>query len=413
MLAGEVIFLLPFVLPRLFKPTLLAVFEINKTELGLMQSVYGFVALGAYFFGGPLADKVSPHKLMTAALVLTGFGGVYLGTLPFSSHLFWVYGFWGMTTILLFWAALLRTTRFVGGSTSQGKAFGLLDGGRGLVAALIGTAAVSILAHFLPAGFENISPLERAHAFRMVIFFFTGFVFFTAILVFIVLRRFSKKATETKKNVSVSAMLRVLKKPQVWLQALIILCAYSGYRVTDNFSLLAVDVFGYDEVKAAFVGTLALYLRPISAVLAGIFADRKNPSMVMLFCFLSMFIGGITMWIAPSEWYTYTLLVMVVSSTCLGVYAMRGLYFAIMGEAKIPLSITGTVVGLASVIGYLPDIYMSPLTGKLNDLYPGALGHRYVFMLLAGFSVLGVLAVLEFRRLNKKYLAQNSKYSAV
>ena len=119
------------------------------------------------------------------------------------------------------------------------------------------------------------------------------------------------------------------------------------------------------------------------------------------------------MWIAPSEWYTYTLLVMVVSSTCLGVYAMRGLYFAIMGEAKIPLSITGTVVGLASVIGYLPDIYMSPLIGKLNDLYPGALGHRYVFMLLAGFSVLGVLAVLEFRRLNKKYLAQNSKYSAV
>jgi uncharacterized membrane protein len=48
-LAGEAIFFLPFVLPRIFRPTLLAVFEINNTELGSFFSVYGVVAMVSYF----------------------------------------------------------------------------------------------------------------------------------------------------------------------------------------------------------------------------------------------------------------------------------------------------------------------------------------------------------------------------
>jgi len=41
----------------------------------------------------------------------------------------------------------------------------------------------------------------------------------------------------------------------------------------------------------------------------------------------------------------------------------RGLYLAIMGEAKIPLAVIGTVVGLPSVVGYLPDVFMALLMG--------------------------------------------------
>jgi len=44
-----------------------------------------------------------------------------------------VFAFWGLSTILLFWAALQKATRISGGD-EQGQAFGLLDGGRGLLA---------------------------------------------------------------------------------------------------------------------------------------------------------------------------------------------------------------------------------------------------------------------------------------
>jgi MFS family permease len=95
-LAGEAIFFLPFVLPRIFRPTLLAVFEINNTELGSFFSVYGVVAMVSYFFGGPLADRFPARNLMVVALSLTAFGGMMLFTIPQSLYMKMLYGFLGI-----------------------------------------------------------------------------------------------------------------------------------------------------------------------------------------------------------------------------------------------------------------------------------------------------------------------------
>ena len=46
--------------------------------------------------------------------------------------------------MLLFWGAMIKATRLWGGSNSQGRAYGYLDGGRGIVAALIGSISVYI-----------------------------------------------------------------------------------------------------------------------------------------------------------------------------------------------------------------------------------------------------------------------------
>lgn len=72
-LAGETIFFLPFVLARIFRPTLLMVFDISNTELGSWFSVYGIVALISYFFGGLLADRFPARNLM--AKLKAGFSG--------------------------------------------------------------------------------------------------------------------------------------------------------------------------------------------------------------------------------------------------------------------------------------------------------------------------------------------------
>ena len=82
-----------------------------------------------------------------------------------------------------------------------------------------------------------------------------------------------------------------------------------------------------------------------------------------------------------------------------GTYAIRALYFSIMQEGRIPLAITGTAVGVISVIGYTPDIFASPIIGYLLDRYPGIIGHQYVFMILVLFSILGLLASIKFRNL--------------
>jgi hypothetical protein len=43
--AGESVFLLPFVLARVFRPTFLDVFGLTNLELGTAYSVYGIVAM--------------------------------------------------------------------------------------------------------------------------------------------------------------------------------------------------------------------------------------------------------------------------------------------------------------------------------------------------------------------------------
>ena len=88
----------------------------------------------------------------------------------------------------------------------------------------------------------------------------------------------------------------------------------------------------------------------------------------------------------------------MVLSTSVFVFGLRGLYFAIMEEAQIPSHFTGTAVGVVSVIGYLPDLFIGPIIGYLNKSYPGVEGHVYVYQMLLGFTLLGLCASLAFRR---------------
>lgn len=136
--AGGTIFFLPFVLARIFRPTLLEVSGLTNFELGTAFSLYGVVAMVAYLPGGPLADAFSPRKLLATALFTTAAGGLVLAVIPSLSSLKLLYAYWGFTSIALFWAALMRATREWGGEMKQGAAFGLLDGGRGLLAAVTG-----------------------------------------------------------------------------------------------------------------------------------------------------------------------------------------------------------------------------------------------------------------------------------
>ena len=122
--AGEMIFSLPYHLTRYFRPTVREVFNFSNTDLGDIFVPYGIVAMLCYFPGGILADRFPPRKLMTFALVATGLGGFYFMTLPGVVGTSVLYAYWGVTSILPFWCALIRATRMWGGQLAQGRGFG-------------------------------------------------------------------------------------------------------------------------------------------------------------------------------------------------------------------------------------------------------------------------------------------------
>ena len=170
-LSGELVFILPYFLSRVFRPTFLEVFNLTNIELGSLFSVYGSVALFSYIFGGSLADRFLPGKLIAISLVTTAFGGLLLATYPSFLVLQILYGYWGFTTVFLFWGAMIKGTRMWGGTKNQGQAFGFLDGGRGMVAAFMGSIGVFIYSLFLETDVQAANIVDRQHAFRYVILF--------------------------------------------------------------------------------------------------------------------------------------------------------------------------------------------------------------------------------------------------
>jgi len=396
--AGEAIFLLPFVVARIFRPTFLEVFELTNLELGTAFALYGLVAMGSYFLGGPLADRYPARRLMTMALLTTALGGVLFAAIPSLVLLTALYAFWGLTTILLFWAALIRATREWGGIEGQGKAYGLLDGGRGLFAALVGSFSVWIFALVLPDQVVEATLLQKTAALRQIIYLFTFLVLIIGMLVWWVLGESETISPVAREKLTFTKIKQLARLPALWYHAIIVLCAYTGYKTTDDFSLYANEVFGYDQVASATIGTISFWMRPVAAVLAGFLADRYRPSLLIAISFGLMIIGALFMGTDMLEGdRLYWGLLLVISATSASIYAIRGIYFALYQEAKIPLSVTGSAVGIVSLIGFTPDVFMGPLMGYLIDRNPGALGHQQVFLVLALFAAIGLFASLRFR----------------
>jgi MFS family permease len=397
--AGEAIYFLPFVLARIFRPTLLDVFDISNTELGSYFSVYGIVAMVSYIFGGTIADRFPARNLMALSLWLTSAGGFVMTMLPSTNIMYLLYGFWGFSTIFLFWAALIRTTREWGGPLHQGRAFGWLEGGRGSVAALLGSISFLVFVWFAPDEVENLTSGNR-ESFRVVILVISILTAISGILIwlFIPVKRTLEKRESFK--LSYQRITELIRNPAIWLLSIIIICAYVGYKITDDFSLYAREILGFSEVGAAGIGTLALWLRAVVAICVGYIGDKINRSKVIQFSFSLTFVTALLTGLGLLTHIT-SLIIFNIALTAVGIYALRSLYFALMEDAKIPLRITGSAVGLVSFIGFTPDIFMGPWMGYMLDKNPGIVGHQNVFITLAGFALVGMIATGFFRSLQK------------
>ena len=62
---------------------------------------------------------------------------------------------------------------------------------------------------------------------------------------------------------------------------------------------------------------------------------------------------------------------------------------------------TGTTIGIASIIGYLPDSIYSVIFGKWMDQH-GAAGYNYIFTFLMITGIIGVVLAFTIYRLGKK-----------
>lgn len=395
--AGEAIFSLPFHVVRFFRPTVLEVFQITNTQIGQVQSTYGIVAMLSYFLGGPLADRYPAKNLIVVALLATALGGVYFAQIPSVVGLHVLYGFWGCSTILLFWCALIKATREWGSLGEQGRAFGFLEAGRGLFAALLTSIAVAILHIALPDQLENLVEAERVTALKQIIYLYVGATLLAGFAIYFFLPRGNESAPQVVSSLNLRERMRgVFRNRLVWPQMLIVVCAYIGYKGVDNYVLYAVQGYGMDEVEGSFISASSSWIRPIAAIAAGFLADRFRASRIVTLSFVLLCVGYAPFaLITPAQNLLWVLLVNV-AITSVAVYALHAIYFALLAESKIALPVTGTAIGVISVVGFTPDIFFAPAMGWLLDNHSVVQGHQMVFALLGAFAVIGLVSSLLF-----------------
>jgi nitrate/nitrite transporter NarK len=188
-------------------------------------------------------------------------------------------------------------------------------------------------------------------------------------------------------------VLTVVKNPAVWLISIVFFCVYGVYSCSSYFTPYLTDVIQLSTTAAGVCAILRQYVvMLVAAPLGGILADKVFKSTLGWFRF-----GGLILAIsivlvilagsgAPAIFVAVLTLIPGLFSMCL-----YGVMFSTMHEINIPVKVAGTAIGVASIIGYLPDMFLNTIFGNILDKSSGAGGYFQIFGILAAFCVIVVV----------------------
>jgi sugar phosphate permease len=356
---------------------------LTHTEIGLLLSANAIVATALFVVGGLLADRYDTRKLIPLGLVGTGSLGLYLATFPPFSNLIIVFCLLAVCADCFFWPSLLKAIRNLGDDKEQGRLFGLLEGGRGVVDTLVAFSALGV---FIAMG-SGEAGLKAAILFYSVIDILAG------VLTWLLLKGGSTPSAVQAKN-GLGNLIEALKIPGIWLVSLNVFMVYIVYCGLTYFIPYLKDMY---ELPVALVGAYGIInqycLKILGGPAGGFIADKqfKSTSRYLKWAFLALLpLMGVIMLVPKSPGYIYAGMAATLSFALI-VFSMRGVFWAPMGEVGVPQHITGSAFGIGCLIGYAPGMFAYVIYGAILDNFPGQQGYNYVFSLMSLLAILGFM----------------------
>lgn len=408
-IAGAMIYGLPY-FRSYFYDAYLETYNLTNTQMGTFGSMFGIFGMISYLFGGVVADMVSTRKLMSVSLVLTGLGGLLHLLHPSYIMLLGIYALWGFTSLFAFWPSLLKSLREIASEKEQSKAYGFMDGGRGIVYAIDGVAIVSIFGYFSKVS-SDLAGLNGVITYYSIVAIVLGVLLF-----FLMKDNKPSEAPETletvekQEKISVAQVLEVIKMPAVWILSSILCCTYVMNIAFYYFTPYATSRFGMAGTAAAIVTIAAQYVRPVASFGGGIIADKLGRSKVMYVTFAMMAIGTFLMVIMGNM--NSTLFIALCIMIYAGMYGGYSLVFSMMEEGGIPIRVAGTAIGLVCTVGYLPEVIVPFCSGKILDTF-GNGGYRYMFIAIVIIMVIGIVMLTVWDRYVKKVKARQAAEESI
>lgn len=362
---------------------------LSHTEIGTLLSVNSMVATALFIVGGYLADRFSTRILIPLGLVGSGALGLFLSTFPGFSTLLVLFALLAVCSDCLVWPALLKSIRQLGGSKEQGRLFGLLEGGRGVVDTAVAFSALGI---FVLLG-------SGTGGFRAAIAFYAIVDVVVGVLLFLLLRtqtseQASKPPAPKKQKAGLGEIWRAAKQPQLWWVSFTVFMVYVVYCGLTYFIPYLTYVYGLPVALVGAYGIINQYgLKIIGGPIGGVLADKvfKGASRYIRLAFLCLIPVVAVLLLLPADPSSQIPAMIVTLLFSLIVFTMRGVFWAPMDEVGIPEETSGTAFGIACLVGYAPGMFAFIVYGAILDANPGAGGYHIVFVVLAALALVGAV----------------------
>lgn len=395
-IAAGLIYRVPY-LKTVFYDPLVAAFQITNTEVGTMMSVYSVVKTVLYIPAGILVDRFDNRKMLVFSMVMLAALTFVYAIIPSLTIVYVLYGLMAVSNVI-FWTAFIKAIRMFGSEKEQGSVFGYSEGIRA-VASLV----INFIALWMYAKLEVTSdaPLTGVLVLYGAIYLAMGVAIWFLIP--------SGKGSEDGHRATFRDYVNVLKIPAVWIVSLLVMCCYSVQVASEYTTPYLSDVMLMSAATAGVVATIRSYgVGLFAAPIIGKITDKvKVPYSVSVIALLVLeIVMTAILLILPGEPSVLIVSIVVILAFASFMYALRGVYYATLGEAGVPVALTGTATGVISVIGYLPDAFMNLLIGNKLDQYPGAAGYKYIFMYMIAFAVAGIVIAIVINRIGKRNAAR-------
>ena len=393
-----IIFQLPYIRETFYVPIQNAM-NLSNAQMGLLSSGYATMSLFSYFIGGIIADKFSARKLLTFSFIATGALGLWFSTFPGYTISRVIFVLMGISTIITYWSACIKATRMLGTEEEQGRLFGLQEGLRGIMNALLVFGMTAAFTHFA----DEVAGASAAIKVCSIVVIIIG------ILNFIFIED-TKKEENSESFIEVTkGMFKALLIPRVWLLVAIVFTAYSVYGLIAYATTFAQKFYGLSAASAATLGGIRYLIQGAGGIVGGFLADKlKSRFKVIIGGCIGLALSFGLFIVVPSK---ASLCVMVVANFFVGlffIYAVRSQYFAVHDDAGIPLNMSGRVSGIASCLGYTPDIFMYTLVGSWMDNY-GRTGYNMPWAYAMVAAVLCAIITFILSRIVKKEKAAKAQ----
>lgn len=366
---------------------------LSHTQIGTAMSVAGLISTFGFLASIYLTDRVSKKIMIPLSLIGICICGICLSTFPSYPVFLLIYCLLAVCADMLYWPTMPKTVRLLGNEDEQGRMFGIMEAGRGLMDTIIAFGTLGI---FSASG-------STASGLKMAILFYSVVPGVIGIIMYFLLEPDNAPDTQTAnaaaKDVNANkraweGVVRALKNKNIWLVSFNVFFVYSVYCGLTYFIPFLEEAYALPAALVGVYGIINQYgLKMLGGPIGGFITDKVLHSATKYLRIAFVIVGTILVVFSllPHQSMGIFLGMFITLTISACVYSMRAIFFAPMDEVHVPREITGSAMSMGSFIGYLPGAFMYAVYGGILDKFDGLTGYRIVYIIMAAFAAGGFL----------------------